>query len=130
MRARPIHFAACLPVRRVVARAAFIATVWLVAALLVAPAGLVGRRGSPQLFSALPGSQLPGQSEEEAESWPKSEAREAPQVRSSARGRCSTAEHAPSLVHIEPIAPTRCAERPIYSSHLPGRHENGGSLRC
>src|SRR5687767_3534894 len=57
--------------------AAYVALVWLLVALLSAPLAALAGRSMPRTTAGMPVGQIPNPSEEESESWPKTEIRHA-----------------------------------------------------
>ncbi|MCI0357108.1 MAG: hypothetical protein L0211_01315 [Planctomycetaceae bacterium] len=109
--------------------AAFAAIVWLLAALLALPQGVLSSRPAAPM-PGLPIGQLPGQSEEESESWPKSETRHAPQIAGSGRGKRSWDNQFRSLMHFDLVHVARISGRPTMCSVLAGDRASTSRLRC
>jgi hypothetical protein len=118
-------------IRRSEPSAAYFALVWLLVALLSAPLATLAGRSMPRTAAGLPVGQIPNQSEEESESWPKTEVRHATPASGSGgpRGR-HTGGYRIALPRFDGLMTAGRGLRPRGHSELVHRNGTGGPLRC
>jgi hypothetical protein len=109
----------------------FAALVWVLAVLLSLPLTALAGRSVPRTIVGIPSGQFPGQSEEESESWPKSEARHAPQLANGgSRGRSASSDRLRWPLALESANPASRPARVVGHPESLGRNGTGGPLRC
>lgn len=120
-----------LGVRRTEPSAAYFALVWLLVALLSAPLATLAGRSMPRTSAGLPVGQIPNQSEEESESYPKTEVRHTAPASGSGgpRGR-HTGGYRLALPRVDGLMTAGRGLRPREHSELLHRNGTGGPLRC
>lgn len=120
-----------LGVRRIEPSAAYFALVWLLVALLSAPLATLAGRSMPRTSAGLPVGQIPNQSEEESESYPKTEVRHTAPASGSGgpRGR-HTGGYRLALPRVDGLMTAGRGLRPREHSELLHRNGTGGPLRC